>query len=45
MRGGAHVAVAYSGASGMLVSAAYHGGGVNLMKIKADGSLAEASRC
>eukprot|EP00435_Cladocopium_sp_Y103_P071306 s257_g37.t1 len=41
--GGAHVAVAYSGSSGMVVSAAYHGGGINIMKIKADGSLSEAS--
>ena len=38
------MAVAYSGAGGMVVSAAYHGGGVNLMKIKADGGLAEARR-
>lgn len=41
--GGAHVAVAYSGSSGMVVSPAYHGGGINIMKIKADGSLSEAS--
>ncbi|CAJ1419507.1 unnamed protein product [Effrenium voratum] len=37
--GGAHVAVAYSGSSGMVVSAAYHGGGINILKILADGSL------
>ncbi|CAJ1400425.1 unnamed protein product [Effrenium voratum] len=36
---GAHVAVAYSGSSGMVVSAAYHGGGINILKILADGSL------
>ena len=41
--GGAHVAVAYWGSSAMVVSAAYHGGGVNMMKTKADGSLSEAS--
>ncbi|CAK9027705.1 6-phosphogluconolactonase (P9_lactonase) (Polysaccharide utilization locus H protein P9) (PUL H protein P9), partial [Durusdinium trenchii] len=41
--GGAHVAVAYAGSAGMVISAAYHGGGVNLLKIKPDGSLGEAS--
>ncbi|CAE7184097.1 pgl, partial [Symbiodinium pilosum] len=39
--GAAHVSVAYGGPEGIVVTSAYGGGGLNVIKVREDGSLAE----
>ncbi|CAE7542218.1 pgl [Symbiodinium microadriaticum] len=39
--GAAHVSVAYRGLEGMVITSAYGGGGLNVIKVCEDGSLAE----